>query len=69
MAEGKYLLRLEHQFEVGEEPWDNTVSVSLAVSFFVCLFFEKLLFLYIHMCGKGVEINGGYIVLTFIIKV
>ena len=29
---GSYLLRLEHQFEVDEAPWNEAVTISLAVS-------------------------------------
>ena len=29
---GSYLLRLEHQFEIDEAPWNDAVNVSLAVS-------------------------------------
>ena len=29
---GRYLLRLEHQFEIDEAPWNKPVTLSLAVS-------------------------------------
>ena len=29
---GSYLLRLEHQFEMDEAPWNEAVTISLAVS-------------------------------------
>lgn len=33
MASDKYLLRLEHQFEIDEAPWNNVANVSLVVCF------------------------------------
>ena len=32
LGSGNYLLRLEHQFEIDEAPWNEAVNVSLAVS-------------------------------------
>ena len=32
MGSGTYLLRLEHMFEIGEEPWNSPVNLTLSVS-------------------------------------
>ena len=34
LDDGNFLLRLEHQFELDEAPWNEAVNVSLAVSCF-----------------------------------
>ena len=37
LGSGSYLLRLEHQFEIDEAPWNKPVTLSLAVSLFLQL--------------------------------
>ena len=63
LGDGKYLLRLEHQFEMDEAPWNEPATMSLSVSHSqreLHVFYPCALCTCIHMECSDLHIVPGH---------